>query len=317
MHVVDVSDRTAPELLGTADTPGDAFSLAVAGDFSYVVCEDWGLQVVDVSDPTAPWVVGYVYTPDWAIGIALAGDHAFVAARAAGLQVIDISTPSSPTIVGSLATPDWAIDVKVYGDVAYLCDNETGLLVVDISTPTTPVIIGTVNTPGCASDVVVDGHYAYISDFNAGLQIADVTNLTAPRLVGSVDTPYHSAHSIALSGDRVCIADWASGLQIAWKQCEPVAVPPEETPVRSQPLMAYPNPFNPATTFAFSLTERRYITLAVFDTRGRKVDTVFAGDLDAGRHEFAWDARGFASGVYCCRLEAGGLVSTEKVVLAK
>ncbi len=41
------------------------------------------------------------------------------------------------------------------------------------------------------------------------------------------------------------------------------------------------------------------------------------GDLAAGRHEFAWDARGSASGVYCCRLEAGGLVSTEKVVLAK
>jgi hypothetical protein len=120
-----------------------------------------------------------------------------------------------------------------------------------------------------------------------------------------------------MSGDRVCFVDGASGIHLAWRQCAPVPVPDDEIPSWSQRLVAYPNPFNPVTTFSFRLPTSRQVELAVFDARGRKIDEIFTGELSEGEHTYTWDARGFASGVYFCRLDASDLISTGKVVLAK
>ena len=84
----------------------------------------------------------------------------------------------------------------------------------------------------------------------------------------------------------------------------------------------FPNPFNPQTTIAYSVPRAGRVTLQVFDVAGRLVATLFDGDRAAGRHTASWggrDAAGVAvgSGVYFVRLEAGGVVRTQKVVLLK
>ena len=49
-------------------------------------------------------------------------------------------------------------------------------------------------------------------------------------------------------------------------------------------LPATPNPFNPATTFRFSLPNAGQVDLAIYDARGRRIRTLVRDVLAAGRH---------------------------------
>ena len=86
----------------------------------------------------------------------------------------------------------------------------------------------------------------------------------------------------------------------------------------------YPNPFNPATTFSFSLERDARVELAVFDVRGRKVRTVVDAPLAAGDYDsYMWDGRDdqgrlATSGTYFYRLTTDdGYVQSRKMTLLK
>jgi hypothetical protein len=84
-----------------------------------------------------------------------------------------------------------------------------------------------------------------------------------------------------------------------------------------------PNPFNPTTRIAYSVpAPGSEIELAVYDSAGRLVATLFSGFRGPGVHEAVWegrDARGesVASGVYFARMDAPGCSSTKKLILLK
>jgi endoglucanase len=79
----------------------------------------------------------------------------------------------------------------------------------------------------------------------------------------------------------------------------------------------FPNPFNPSTTISFGLPFRSFVSLKMFDLRGREVATIVSEVLSAGYYSREWNARGLASGVYFCRLSAGPFAETKKLVLLK
>jgi hypothetical protein len=83
-----------------------------------------------------------------------------------------------------------------------------------------------------------------------------------------------------------------------------------------------PNPFNPGTTFNYSLPEAGRVHLAIYDVRGSLLATLVATDQQAGHWSAAWnglDRRGVAvpAGIYIARLETSIGVRTVKVTLAK
>ncbi|GJQ19913.1 MAG: hypothetical protein HBSIN02_02680 [Bacteroidia bacterium] len=85
----------------------------------------------------------------------------------------------------------------------------------------------------------------------------------------------------------------------------------------------FPNPFNPTTVIEFSIPERSVVKLGVFDLLGRKVVSLFEGQLPAGQYRQEWtgkDAAGqrASSGVYIYRLETStGHVATRLMTLLK
>ena len=79
----------------------------------------------------------------------------------------------------------------------------------------------------------------------------------------------------------------------------------------------YPNPFNPSTTIPFSLTEAGEITIAVYDLLGRRVAVLQNGQMQAGMHTVAFDARHLSSGMYLYRIEGAGFADTRKMMLVK
>ncbi|MCB1161307.1 T9SS type A sorting domain-containing protein [bacterium] len=95
-----------------------------------------------------------------------------------------------------------------------------------------------------------------------------------------------------------------------------------ELPAANAILGSHPNPFNPATTIAFSVREDAAVKLEVFSLDGRKVATLVDARLDAGLHESVWQGRDsggarVSSGVYLARLQIAGDVLTSKLVLLK
>lgn len=85
---------------------------------------------------------------------------------------------------------------------------------------------------------------------------------------------------------------------------------------------AAPNPFNPATTIAFSLAEAGRVRLDVYDVAGRLVQRLADGDFAAGRHEFVWAGhdqagRKVASGIYLCSFESAEGREVRRMVLVE
>ncbi len=77
----------------------------------------------------------------------------------------------------------------------------------------------------------------------------------------------------------------------------------------------YPNPFNPLTTISFTLPAKSFVTLKVFDMRGREVSVLLGEELAPGSYSRKWNAGGLPSGVYFYRLQAGTLSETRKLIL--
>lgn len=83
-----------------------------------------------------------------------------------------------------------------------------------------------------------------------------------------------------------------------------------------------PNPFNPATSIAYSLSERADVALVIFDVSGAVVRRFDEGARDAGEYAIEWDGRddagrAVASGVYFYRLDGVRGVAPRKMVLVK
>lgn len=88
-------------------------------------------------------------------------------------------------------------------------------------------------------------------------------------------------------------------------------VPTSDLPAPAPRLAVSPNPFNPQTTLSFKLERGASARLEIFDLAGRRVRTLAAGTLAAGRHELRWDGRDQAgravpSGTYLGRLRTPG-----------
>lgn len=82
-------------------------------------------------------------------------------------------------------------------------------------------------------------------------------------------------------------------------------------------LQNYPNPFNPETEIRFSIPERSMLTITVHNAGGIEVSRLVNGQMNAGTYSVKWKASEFASGVYFCRMTAGGFTFTQKMVLLK
>ena len=79
----------------------------------------------------------------------------------------------------------------------------------------------------------------------------------------------------------------------------------------------YPNPFNPSTTITYSITQRGFATLKVYNNLGEQVASLVSQQLDPGTYKVQWNATNMASGVYLYRLEGNGLVVSRKMLLVK
>ncbi len=79
----------------------------------------------------------------------------------------------------------------------------------------------------------------------------------------------------------------------------------------------YPNPFNPSTMIPFRLNDAAHVSIKVYDLIGRTVATLVDGSMPAGEHTVSFDAGRLPTGMYLVRMEAAGIVQTQRITLMK
>ena len=86
---------------------------------------------------------------------------------------------------------------------------------------------------------------------------------------------------------------------------------------------SYPNPFNPGTNIQFELGRALPVRLTVYDLAGRRIRELYHSPLqDEGSHSVYWNGRddggrSVSAGVYFCRMNAGGTISSIRMALIK
>jgi len=84
----------------------------------------------------------------------------------------------------------------------------------------------------------------------------------------------------------------------------------------------YPNPFNPSTNISYSILNREYVNIGIFDVNGSKVIDLFNGYESAGTYSIDWNGKNekgiqVSAGVYLYSIEAGEFRQTKKMILLK
>lgn len=94
------------------------------------------------------------------------------------------------------------------------------------------------------------------------------------------------------------------------------------TPVSTQLLGNYPNPFNPSTTIEYFTAKAEPVQITIYNQKGQTVKNFDMQTNSKGVHSVNWDGtdnagKSVSSGMYYFRLKSGSYSSTKKMVLMK
>ena len=219
--VFDVSDPTAPELIGEHQVfrgQGDADNffnihnifLSPDGSLVYAINHSTfpggDLRIIDVSDPTTPVEAGRFSIEDPGefdfvhdINVIERDGRliAFLNHVTTGLLILDVTDPASVSVMsstrwdGTFSHSGWPFAI---GDKLYYAHNDEGpdqhMTVLDVTDLTDPLVVSRFSTrPGLSihNVEVVDG-IAYISYYIDGLRVVDLRDPANPREIGHFDT---------------------------------------------------------------------------------------------------------------------------------
>jgi photosystem II stability/assembly factor-like uncharacterized protein len=98
----------------------------------------------------------------------------------------------------------------------------------------------------------------------------------------------------------------------------PVAVVPDRPVLYAN----FPNPFNPGTLIRYSIPRPSDVVLKIFNLLGREIVTLADGPETAGERSVIWDGKDrggnpVSSGIYICKLQAGGETLTRRIAVMR
>jgi hypothetical protein len=198
LQVVDISDPTAPTIVGNFTLPGyGASEVEVSGNYAYVGADYW-VQVVDISDPTNP-----TYADRMGLGstnnirdLTVSGNFLYAVGRYSGdinFAIIDITDPTAVTRPSTLALSANPQAIAHSGNHVYVAYSEpsTGsedILQIDVSDPANPVVQG--NLPHFSDHSIqglaVKGDTLFASNGEIyAFDISSPSSIPEPALVAS------------------------------------------------------------------------------------------------------------------------------------
>jgi hypothetical protein len=129
---------------------------------------------------------------------------------------------------------------------------------------------------------------------------------------GTIDTVKYRVGEIRLSD--TLWGDMATAFITLDTMTTPVKQRPRPAAPKALTLSSSRGPFSPSADISFTLPSDAFVSLKIFDLRGREVATLVASEqLPAGSYTRQWNAGTTPTGLYFCRMRAGASTLTRKV----
>jgi len=204
--VINVSDRTAPEVIGSLNMGfSKAYDLFVVDTTAFIADGRGSMWIANVADPAEPDSISCTIE-NWgdANDAVVFGDYMY-AAYGGGLRVIDVTNPSAPQEVSMLLTGGESRAVLRTGDYAYIADSDSGLVVIDVSDPENPTKVAALSMFNYANDITISGDVLYLVN-GRSLGIIDISEPENPQVMGTYEAPVN-ANCVSVSDNIAYIAD--------------------------------------------------------------------------------------------------------------
>ena len=79
----------------------------------------------------------------------------------------------------------------------------------------------------------------------------------------------------------------------------------------------YPNPFNPTTSIQYTLRDRQFVSLKIYDVLGNERASLVNEEKPAGNYEAIFTPSYLSSGIYFYKLSSESFTETKKMILLK
>jgi hypothetical protein len=164
-----------------------------------------------------------------------------------------------------------------------------------------------------ATQKVLGGAYNNLTIAGSGnmpLTAAATVSGTLTLTSGNLD---NSVYQVTVSGSIVKTGGTTSRNPVTTGVEESNSLAPDRYTLNQN----YPNPFNPSTNFTYQVAGQEFVSLKVYDALGREVASLVNEVKQAGTYGATWNAAGFGSGIYFCKMQAGSFLDTKKLILMK
>ncbi len=305
-------------LYGIAVTPDDR--TAVFPDLSST-CTGQGLRLIEAAGVTSGSSFIPVSTSGELYGIALSPDttYAIVTTNTLGSpKMVNIRTSEVQSIAG--ISGSYGVAMFHNKNEALLFDGDS---VDHVSLESKSVIkkIASLSHNTAFQNIAIsqDDKYAFV----VGAFEKLVVSLAGDSVIQTF-TAGGTNVAATPDGSRFYVTDTYNGTVRAYKMTTQTGVRTSESlrPKGYRLLQNYPNPFNPTTTIEFSLADRSYVQVEIYDALGRAVRNLFSGEKPEGTYRFEWDGKSdsgspLSSGVYFYRLKTGKFADVKRMLFLK
>ena len=327
-RVYGLDNPAQPGFLGIYDD----LNLGVRGhlvrnDLAYL-SNSGNFVILDVRNPDNIELVNTLYGGwDSAHKMDLVGDTIYLATMSTGLRILDITNEASPVIIGEFDTEGETFSAKYHDGLVYLADYDQGLRIIDVTNVSNPHEINDFGYglyESCVDVAILEksGRSYAIICFDDEIVSLNITDPFNPVQVGCYKTG--DPKGLLVHGDTVYVADRDYGFfilrldpQVDAPECENPTLPGDLLLARN-----YPNPFNSSTVIEFTMPEKGWVSVDIFNILGQNIASPLNGSIDSGIKTITWDGKDFAgqpmsSGVYFYRITTAEKTSTQRMTLLK
>jgi hypothetical protein len=205
VRVFDVTDLSAPVIIGSMEMAWGVESLALDGEYLVVGDHREGLNILWAADPYSPYEAIEVLVPG-ADRVAVSGAIVCVSSTYNGLVVLEQGFMPEPEMVATYEPAAGnPADVAIVGDYAVLACSYDGLHILDLTQTGELPLFASAPIPGSTKALAVVGNLVYVTSSYNTLSIVDLSNPAVPDVLASIDD-VGSNWGIAANQDLAVIA---------------------------------------------------------------------------------------------------------------
>jgi len=160
-----------------------------------------------------------------------------------------------------------------------------------------------------------DSKYIISSGGGIDYNIISIWNVSSWEITYIYPNPYGAAISLDIHNtNNYILSGGGYNLYLLNAKWEPISV--KENNIIEKNIL-YPNPTDNVVTIEFIVNSPEIIQIKIIDEHGNLIEILQNGLQEAGQHSLKWNASGFASGIYFCKIEGRNINKIFKINVNK